>query len=334
MTTQTASEAAPPASSPARATLVDLFLRQVEALGPAPALPYRAAYRFTSISWADFGRAADRWVSFLLDQGVEEHEHVAIWSGNRPEWHIADAGILCARNRPVPVYLTLSAEQAGYVLGHSESRVVVVENEQLRDRVLEVRKDLPKLLRLVVVDTGQEESDDGFVISWQHALQLGETAADKHRADAEDRRRSVALDDIATLIYTSGTTGPPKAVQLTHANVAAAIYALEEFLHSDPNDRFISYLPLAHIAERLSTEFRSYNFGCAVYFLDGMENLGERLREVRPTAFFAVPRVWEKMAARVQKGVAALPAPRRAIARLALRGGGRSIAPKGGGGAE
>ena len=331
MTTQTASEAASSASSPARATLVDHFLRQVATLGAAPALFYRAGDRFTAISWADFGRAADRWVSFLLDQGVEEHEHVAIWSGNRPEWHIADAGILCARNRPVPVYLTLSAEQAGYVLGHSESRVVVVENEELRDRVLEVRKDLPKLRRLVVVDTGQEESGDGFVISWQRALHLGDAASDKHRADADKRRRSVSLDDIATLIYTSGTTGPPKAVQLTHANVAAAIYALEEFLHSDPNDRFISYLPLAHIAERLSTEFRSYNFGCAVYFLDGIEHLGERLREVRPTAFFAVPRVWEKMATRVQKGVAELPAPRRAIARWALRVGERAVDGKGGG---
>jgi long-chain acyl-CoA synthetase len=331
MTTQTASEAAPSASSPARATLVDLFLRQVEALGPAPALLYRAGDRFTAISWADFGRAADRWVSFLLDQGVKEHEHVAIWSGNRPEWHIADAGILCARNRPVPVYLTLSAEQGGYVLGHSESRVVVVENEQLRDRVLEVRKDLPKLLRIVVVDTAEEESGDGFVLSWQRALQLGDAAADKHRADAERRRRSVALDDIATLIYTSGTTGPPKAVQLTHANVAAAFFALDEFLHTGPNDRFLSYLPLAHIAERLSTEFRSYNFGGAVYFLDGIEHLGERLRDVRPTAFFAVPRVWEKMAARVQKGIAALPAPRRAIARWALRVGERSIEGNAGG---
>ena len=139
MTTQTASETAPSSSQPARATLVELFLRQVAALGAAPALFYRAGDRFTAISWADFGRAADRWVSFLLDEGVGEHEHVAIWSGNRPEWHIADAGILCARSRPVPVYLTLSAEQAGYVLGHSESRVVVVENEELRDRVLEVR---------------------------------------------------------------------------------------------------------------------------------------------------------------------------------------------------
>jgi long-chain acyl-CoA synthetase len=331
MTTQTASETAPTSSQPGRATLVDHFLRQVADLGAAPALFYRAGDRFTAISWADFGRAADRWVSFLLDEGIEEHEHVAIWSGNRPEWHIADAGILCARNRPVPVYLTLSAEQAGYVLAHSESRVVVVENEELRDRVLEVRRDLPKLRRIVVVDTKEEASGDGFVISWQHALQLGDAASDTRRADAEKRRRSVALDDIATLIYTSGTTGPPKAVQLTHANVAAAFNALDEFLHTGPNDRFLSYLPLAHIAERLSTEFRSYNFGGAVYFLDGIEHLGERLREVRPTAFFAVPRVWEKMATRVQKGVAALPAPRRAIARWALGVGERSINRKSGG---
>jgi long-chain acyl-CoA synthetase len=310
-------------------TLVESFFKHVSRRASQPALYYRAGSRYAPITWGDFGRAVERWVGFLLDEGLAEHEYVGIWSSNRPEWHIADAGILSARAIPVPVYLTLSAEQAGYVLGHSGSRVVLVENEQLRDRVLAVRKQLPALQRIVVIEMEDAETDDGFVVSWQRALQRGEAAWPRHRTDGERRRRSVCLDDIATLIYTSGTTGPPKAVQLTHRNCAAALFALDEFVKSGPDDRVISYLPLAHIAERLSTEFRSYAYGNAVYFLDGFERLGERLREVRPTKFFGVPRVWEKMAVQVQRGVAALPQPRRALAQWALRVGSGTVATDG-----
>ncbi len=325
MTAQAAGTDAATTASAARETLVSAFQRQVRELGAAPALHFRVGDRYAAVTWADFGRAAERWIGYLMQEGVAEQEHVAIWSGNRPEWHIADAGVLSARCRPVPVYLTLSAEQAAYVLGHSEARVVVVENERLRDLVLQVRDDLPALRRVVAVDASAAELHDGFVISWQAALQRGEPVVRGRAEEMKRRRAAVSPDDIATLIYTSGTTGPPKAVQLTHANVAAAIDALDEFVHTGPEDRFISYLPLAHIAERLSTEFRSYFHGNSVYFLDGLEHLGERMREVRPTAFFAVPRIWEKMAAQVQKGVAALPMPRRALARWALRTGERSL---------
>lgn len=325
MPAQTANAQQDPAPARARdATLVDLFLGQVRDRSSSPALMYRAGDRYVAISWSDFGAAADRWSAFLLAEGVAEQDHVAVWSNNRPEWHIADMGILSVRCRPVPVYLTLSAEQGGYVLGHSESRVVVVENDSLRDRVLEVRERLPSLRRIVVVSTDADSSHDGFVLSWTHALQQGQAALETQRAELERRRAAVTADDIATLIYTSGTTGPPKAVQLTHGNCTSAISALEEFVPSGPEDRVLSYLPLAHIAERLSTEFRSYAYGNRVFFLDGLEHLAVRLREVRPTAFFAVPRVWEKLAAQVEKGVSALSGPQRALARWALRSGARA----------
>ena len=304
-----------------QATLVEHFQRQVRERGPAPALCFRAADRFASISWAQFGDAARRWSAFLLEEGVEPQAHVGVWAGNRPEWHIADIGILSARCRPVPVYQTLSADQAGYVLAHSEARVVVVENPPLRDRVLQVRTGLPGLRRIVVIDGQDRPSDDGLVISWQEALDRGSQAAERRGAELEQRSGSVTLDDVATLIYTSGTTGPPKAVLLTHRNVDAALWALDEFAPATSETRVVSHLPLAHIAERMSTEFRSYAYGHPVYFVDAIANLGDRLQEVRPVMFFTVPRVWEKMAQRVQKGVTELPQPRRALAQWALRRG-------------
>ncbi|MFN2582224.1 MAG: long-chain fatty acid--CoA ligase [Candidatus Dormibacteria bacterium] len=307
-------------SSPATrpATLVEHFRRQVRERAKAPALYFRSGNRYASISWEEFGAAARRLSAYLRSEGVESHEHVAIWASNRPEWHIADMAILSLRARPVPVYLTLSAEQAAYVLGHAEARVVVVENRGLCDRVLEARASLPALRRIVVMEGEHAASGDGFVISWQDALERGDEHASAHSSDLDDRAAAVTLEDVATLIYTSGTTGPPKAVLLTHGNVAAAVASLDEFAAATPEMHVVSHLPLAHIAERLSTEFRSYVYGHPVYFVESIGALGARLREVRPGMFFTVPRVWEKMAQQVQKGVAELPQPRRALARWAL----------------
>ena len=266
-----------------RRTLVNDFLRHVAERPQAPALYFRAGDRYTPISWGDFGKAQRRWAAYLLSEGVAAHDHVGVWSSNRPEWHIADIGILSVRARPVPVYLTFSAEQGGYVLGHSESKIAVVENGVLRDRVLEVRDQLPSLRRIVVIDGQGAESADGFVVPWRQALTRGDAALADRGSEIDRRAESVALDDVATLIYTSGTTGPPKAVLLTHGNVAAALYALEEFVTTTPDDRVVSHLPLAHIAERFSSEFRSYAYGHPVWFVDGINNLGARLSEVRPT---------------------------------------------------
>ncbi len=135
------------------------------------------------------------------------------------------------------------------------------------------------------------------------------------RAEIERRMASVHLDDVATLIYTSGTTGPPKAVQLTHRNLLAAETELLANFTAGPDDRILSYLPLAHVVERLASELLSFRHGNAVWFLDRLDNLGPFLREVRPTIFFGVPRVWEKMALRIQHEVAETSGPRGRIAR-------------------
>ncbi len=321
MCAQVATQGEVEAGSGAPETIVANFRRQVAERPDAPAMYFRAGQRYTPITWADFDKGARRLLGYLVSEDVAEQEHVAIWSGNRPEWHVADVAILSARCRPVPVYLTLSADQAKYVLGHSGTRVAFVENQELCSRILEVRSELPSLKRVVVMSEVDRASSDGFVIPWLDALGRGEEALKTVASEAADRTSSVTLDDVATLIYTSGTTGPPKAVLLTHGNVAAANHALDEFVDTTPDDRVLSYLPLAHIAERLSTEFRSYAKGNAVWFCDSIQNLGKRLRDVRPTMFFGVPRVWEKMASQVQKGIDELPAPRRALARWAMRFG-------------
>ncbi|GAC1338791.1 MAG: long-chain fatty acid--CoA ligase [Candidatus Dormibacteria bacterium] len=305
-------------------TLVDQFRRQVSAKPNDPAMYFRSAGRYNPINWEQFGSAQQRVGAYLLGEGVDPGDHVAIWSDNRPEWHIADIATMSVRARPAPIYLTLSADQAGYILEHCSARVCFVENEKLLARVLQVRKSLPKLRRIVVFEGQAEASPDGLVVPWAHVLEVGETAL---REGAEGKLARLAAevkpDDVATLIYTSGTTGPPKASQITHANAHAAAEGILQVLAAREDDIALSYLPLAHVVERLASEFRQYRFGGPVYFLDGMPNLGPRLREVRPTIFFGVPRVWEKMAQQVEKGIAAQGLPKRLLARWALRVGDR-----------
>ena len=305
--------------APAGATLVEHLLRQVGTRADAPSLRFMGANgRWVSITWGQFGAASRRIAAFLADEGVPEQGHVAIWSNNRPEWHIADAAVLSMRIRPVPIYLTLSGEQAGYVLGHSEAQVVFVENRALLDKVLSVRDQLPSLRRAVVIDGLDQPTPDGFAIPWAQVLHRGEQSLPRHGAELDRRAAAVAMDDIATLIYTSGTTGPPKAVMLTHANIAAAVASVAKFIDAHDTDRTLSYLPLAHIAERMISEFRSYVYGNVTYFAVSPDRLGEHLRDVRPTVFFGVPRIWEKMAASVRAQVAATRGAKGALARWAV----------------
>ena len=315
---------APGAAPAARRTLVDHLQDQVRGRADMPALYTRSGERWLSITWGQFGEGARRIASFLLEQGLRPGDHVAVWAANRAEWHTADAAILLIRGCPVPVYQTLSAEQAQYVLDHSESKLAFVENEAVLARVLQQRDQLRHLERVVVMEGLEQTSPDGFVVPWQGALSAGQEALHRNSQIIDERAAATRMDDVVTLIYTSGTTGPPKAVMLTHDNIAASAEGLEGLVEVGPDDRVLSYLPLAHIAERMVSEFRSYRYGNATWFLDGLPNLGARLAEVRPTHFFAVPRVWEKMAAQINKQIDASSPARRAVARWALRTGHRA----------
>jgi len=299
--------------------LVQHLQRQVSSRAAEPSLRFMGAGgHWVTITWGQFGAASRRIAAYLVEEGVSEQAHVAIWSNNRPEWHIADAAVLSLRTRPVPIYLTLSSEQAGYVLGHSEAQVAFVESPALLAKLLEVRAQLPALRRVVVVDGLDQPSEDGFAIPWAQALHQGEQVLHRHGAELDRRAASVSMDDVATLIYTSGTTGPPKAVMLSHANIAAAVASVAQFIDALPTDRTLSYLPLAHIAERMISEFRSYVYGNVTYFAVSVEKLGEHLRDVRPTVFFGVPRIWEKMAASVRGQLAATPGVKGRLANWAI----------------
>jgi long-chain acyl-CoA synthetase len=284
-------------------TLVELFRNQAASPAGQPAMFHRAGDQWQPTTWNAYAQHARELAAFFIGAGLREGEHVAIWSFNRPEFLIASTATMLAGACTAPLYQTLSAAEAGYVLWHSEAPIAVVENAELLAEVLTVRDRLPALRCVVLVDGAAAGGDGAFVVSWADAMQRGIDALPRLAAEVDRRSDAVQSTDVATLVYTSGTTGSPKAVMGTHANLIAAINALGPVVELSAEDRVISYLPLAHILERLNSEVRLYCAGNALWFAASIADMLEQVRDLRPTCFVGVPRVWEKMAATITEAI-------------------------------
>ena len=306
-------------------TLVELFRRQAASRGDQPAMFHRAGDQWAVIRWDEYAQQARQLAAFFLSVGLQAGEHVAIWSFNRPEFIVSSTATMLAGACTAPLYQTLSAQEAAYVLEHSDAPIVVVENADLLAKVLRVRDGLPALRCVVLIDGAAPPGDEAVVVPWADALQRGldTPAAVAEALDA--RSDAVQPTDVATLVYTSGTTGPPKAVMATHENLVAAINALGPIVDLSTDDRVLSYLPLAHILERLNSEVRLYCAGNPLWFAASIAEMPAAVRDLRPTCFVGVPRVWEKMAATIDAAIDAMPSSRRRLARWAIAVGEQAV---------
>jgi len=276
------------------ATVIDAFRANVRTIPGRPALRRRAHVGWETLTWADYGQGVDEVTAGLADFGMGPGERVAILSANRVEWHLADVGALANGAVTVPIYPTSSAEQVGYVLNHSGARLCFVENDELLAKVLEVRDTLPKLDRVVVFDDGKR-LDDPFLVGFAELRAVGAGRLQREPGIAEERASGVVPEQTATFVYTSGTTGPPKAAMLTHANIMWTIRSAASLVHLSSGERFLSFLPLSHVAERGMSEFAPITIGGETWFARSLATVAEDLLDCRPTVFFAVPRVWEKL---------------------------------------
>ena len=269
--------------------------------------------------WAEYEELVRSTARGLMALGVGPGRNVAILSSNRPEWFLASLGAIATGGVPAGIYTTSSPEQCEYIAHHCEAAVVVVENPGHLETLLACRERLPHLRAIVLLD-GVSTAEG--VVGWDELRRRGE-AVDKGALDA----RLTALDPeaCASLIYTSGTTGPPKAVMISHRNILWVARVVVRMLEVVPEDRGLCYLPLSHVAEQNLSLFGPVVAGCATYFAESVERVPDNLREVRPSLFFGVPRVWEKMQAALTAGIAsARPGRRRLLEwarRLGLRAG-------------
>ena len=297
----------------ANTTVCSEFVRTAADQPDEPALRWRAGDGFAVKSWREYADEVAAVASGLRRLGVGRGDRVALLTRNRPEFHVADLGALFAGATPVSLYNSSPPAQIEYVLGHSGATVVVVENEAFATRVASVRDNLPALRHVVVIEPGASPPPDEVPF----ASLLAEAPVDLTTAAAE-----VAPDDLATIIYTSGTTGPPKGVMLTHHNVR---YAVEIYARVMPIPlrglREVSYLPMAHIAERLATHYFHALHGTVVTTCADITALPEYMVDVRPQWWFCAPRLWERLQAGVVglAGADASPDQQRdALARLGL----------------
>ncbi|MBW3589694.1 MAG: AMP-binding protein, partial [Actinobacteria bacterium] len=274
-------------------TLVEIFLNRVAKTPDLAAMRHKQDGQWKTITWRDFGDQAKEVANGLISLGVDAGDCVALLSLNRPEWHVSDAGIMLTGAKTVPIYVTSSPNQVSYIVGHSEAKVAIVENQDQLDKILKTKTEMPKLQKVVVV-TGESAGEEDWIISFDELKRLGREAG-KDSSALDERIASVTPDDLATIVYTSGTTGPPKGVMLTHGNFVWTLESVGKVLpFNDGADRVLSYLPLSHIFERLTSDWGGVYHGVDVWFAQSTQTLREDLADCRPTFFIGVPRVYEK----------------------------------------
>src|SRR5712692_8720101 len=302
-------------------TLCTAFAETATRHRDVEALRWRGAQGWSALTWGQYREQVRDLSVGLQALGFGRGSFGAILMRNRPEHAIADLAIVHAGGTPVSLYATLAPEQIAYIVNHCEAAVVFVEDASFLARLLPVRKDLPHLRRIVLI----EGDATGEVMRWDDLMETGRAQAASRPEAFDESWRQVGPQDLATLIYTSGTTGPPKAVMIDHRNVCWTVQCgrLEQLINT--GDRQLSYLPMAHVAERFTGHWSSIVNGSTVSFCPDLAELARYLSEVRPSFFFGPPRVWEKLYAGINAPIAAEPDESRRTAVEAAIAVGRQV---------
>ena len=288
------------------ATIAEAF--RITAANRADDVAIRTKGDEVAWTWGELRERVDALAGGLAGLGLERGQTVALMLGNRPEFHLADLAVMMVGATPFSIYTQYTPEQIRYQVIDADARIAITE-QQFLGKVLEARAELPQLEHVIVVDGDAPEG----------VLSLDDVVQRRPRL----RRRSVGGADRArsllTLIYTSGTTGPPKGVQLSHRNLLAAVAQAEALIDLPPDGRVISWLPSAHVAERNAHHYLPIVYGLQITCCDNPREILGYLPEVRPSWFFAVPRIWEKLKAGLEAMVAGQPEDQREKTQAAVR---------------
>jgi long-chain acyl-CoA synthetase len=282
-------EAAPGTGSRTMADIVALAARRD---GDSPALRHKVGEEWRDVSYSELDTAVSEVGRGLLDLGVEPRSKVAIIAHTRPEWTYAQFGILTAGAVSVSVYQTNSAEECHYVLEHSESEVVFVEDAEQLEKIRRVRNRLPLLREVIVFDP---PADAGVVDGAITLDDLRSRGRERDRAELDARTEAITPEDVCITIYTSGTTGPPKGCILTHGNYREVTTMAESQGALEPGEVVYLFLPLAHAFAKL-VQFLALDLGGVIaYWEKDAQKIIPNLMEIRPTYFPSVPRIFEKI---------------------------------------
>ena len=248
-----------------------------------------------STNWGDYAREVRTAARAMMALGFEKKDTVCILGFNRAEWVVFDVASMAAGGAPAGIYTTCSPTEVQYIIDHAESKLVLVENAAQWDKIAKERERLPRLQHVVFMK-GAAVPNDPMCLSWQAFL---DKATGTTEEALDERLAALEPDQTGTFIYTSGTTGPPKAVMLSHTNLTWTADCAKTLIDAQPNDVSLSYLPLSHIAEQMFSVHGPISHGIQIYFAESLDKVPDNLREVQPTVIFGVPRIWEKMHAKM-----------------------------------
>ena len=259
-------------------------------------------------TWAETWDLIETAAHGLLALGLDVGDRVAIHSEDRPEWVILDLATVAVRGVTVGLYPTNPPAEVEYLIGDCTPAIFFAEDQEQADKVLEVPAETAASVRRIIYTEprGFGDYDDARLLFWDTFLEAGRLHREAHPDAVAQRMAQATETDVMTLVYTSGTTGPPKGAMLTNANAA---YCIDKIVNEtqrfpdgvgpNPKDLIVTYLPLCHVAERIFSTWTLVGAGPSLNFAESIETVTENLREVQPTLFFAVPRIWERLHALV-----------------------------------
>ncbi|WP_027014294.1 AMP-dependent synthetase/ligase [Comamonas composti] len=301
-------------------TLPQMLRQRAQADGDRVAIRQKDFGIWKPTSWAGFDLRASHFGLGLLALGLPRGGHMGVIAENRIEWVIAQMGAGLVGAVTVGVYPTSPTPEVAYVVGHADIEIMVCEDQEQTDKVLEALEQLPRLKKIIVMETKGLRSfapeQRALIASFDEVEKLGAQAASQAPIDEALARQT--LDDIGLMIYTSGSTGAPKGAMISWRNIRGVVPGIARRLGLSRDSRHLSYLPLCHVAEQMLTTFCPIYLGAQVHFGESIRTVQEDLREVAPNMFLGVPRIWEKLHASINIKMQETGSLRQALYRRAL----------------
>jgi long-chain acyl-CoA synthetase len=277
-------------------TIPQLFWRNVQTYGSRVALREKDLGIWKRITWEEYYRQVRAFALGIHSLGFKSGDKLAILGDNCCEWLYADLAAQSLSGIAVGIYPTDVAAQVKYILKNSEARYVIVKDQEQVDKVLGVLDDLPRLEKVIVIDPkGLRNYKNPVLTTFSETQQAGVVVLKQLPDFFEEAISSTKPQDVAIIVYTSGTTGPPKGAMISHRGMISMIRGLSQVLEFKPTDSVVSVLPLCHVAERMFSLIFPMYCGYTVNFAESVATLQEDMKEISPTAFLNVPRIWEKM---------------------------------------
>ncbi|MBN8661158.1 MAG: long-chain fatty acid--CoA ligase [Candidatus Obscuribacter phosphatis] len=309
--------------------LAAVFYTRAKGLAEHPAIKYKDKKEpYRDMSWREFSRLVRETALGLMTLGLKPDEKAAIFSSTTHWWVAADLATISNGAVSVPIYPTSSASDIKYIVDNSQARIIFVQNEALLKKLLAVKDEL-NIHKIVVfhlpegIKSGEDLAEKhnqprGLITDVESLRKLGGSLDTAHLKILEDRMKGTSFDSIATIIYTSGTTGVPKGVPLTHGNIISVLEDIRPILPIDENDVYLSYLPLSHVFERICGEFYWLARGGTCAFAEGIETMARNMAESDPSMILVVPRVLDRIYAKVKAGIEGASGKKKALIEWAL----------------